>query len=420
MDRDRQISYIDNVITWCLMGLVFILPFVHTMTIRSVFIFLPFALWLYKMAIRREVIFVRNQLTLPLALFTVTVLISLITAVSPAYTLRELRGEVITDFLIFFVAVNNINKKEQINGIIVSLLAGSLVHGAYSAYSYFSHQWDLLDHSFKVGGFTGGYISYSVFLVTVLPFAVYMAVVNSGVKRIFFTGLILLNLFMLYLTHQRGALIALFVMTLIFLWAVRRRIVCLAVAGMVFIAIIFMPNKLLYHGDAGVDLNADTSAAYGNTINSRVALWKFSLKEIGERPFTGIGFGRHSFSIKYQQFKNTDLWHALNTFVNLTLQLGVQGLAMFLFIIWRLAATYRLGLKVARGDSYYLFLAAFLFTIGFFIRNLFDDHYVDDNAQMFWLLTGIGVALFVNIEKLAYKDFRLNHGLRMREKKAYE
>jgi len=401
--QERQIKYIDKIMDWCFMGLVFILPIAHTMSIRSVFMFLPTALWLYKMALKKEILFVRNQMTLPLTIFATVAILSIFTAINPKYTLRELRGEMITDFLLFFLILNNIRDMRQINSIVLSLLIGSFVQGIYSSIHYFSMDWDLLNYGMTVGGFTRGGISYSVFLIAILPFVAYKIIDSSGSKRFFFIGLMLINLFMLYLTHQRGAWIALIVQVFTFFLLLRRWILCTAVVGVVAVTLFLIPSNIFYHGRKGIDITADDALNAGTSINRRIAIWRFTLKEISEHPFTGIGFGRHSFSMQYQQFRRTDLWHAHNTFLNLTIQLGFQGLLAFAFILYCLARTYWIALKDADGKTYYFFLASLISTVGFFVRNMFDDHYVDDNAQMFWVLTGLSVAVFINIKKLTYR-----------------
>lgn len=414
--KERQIEIIDRVMVWCFAGLVFVLPMAHTMSIRSVFMFLPLFLWIYKMVLARSIIFVKNQMTAPLAAFAVVASVSLFTAVDPAYTLEELRGEMATDFMLFFLVLNNVRTKDQMRFIIAGLLLGSLVHGLFSSYVYFSGAFDLLDHSFKVGGLTGGYISYSVFIITIIPFIVYMAVTSGGWKRYTLAGLLLLNLLMLYLTHQRGAIVALFVMLLVFFWLIKKMVYVLALAGIIILATVVMPSRLLYHGEADVALTTETAPVYSNTINSRIALWKFTMTEIGSHPFTGIGFGRYSFAAKYSQFRGTDLWHALNTFLNLAIQLGVQGLAVFLFVIYRLINTFRIGASESFGDSRYLFIATLLSLVGFFVRNMFDDHYVDDNAQMFWVLMGLSVSAFIRIEGIGYRGIFRRPGVSPGEK----
>ena len=404
--NENKIKYIDKVIECCFMGLVFILPIVHTMTIRSIFMYVPVVLWIYKMTLKKENLFIRNHMTVPIIVFSIIAAISFFTAVDPRYTLRELWGEMITGFLLFFVLLNNVRNMKQVNRIILSLLFGALVQGIYGAFTYFSQNWNLLDYNVKAWGLTANYISYSVFLVTIIPFIFYKIMTGVGQKRILFILLLLLNLFMLYVTHQRGALVALFVQIFIFFWFVKRKMVLLVIATTALV-IFIMPSKMLYHGTDVVNLKTERAVNYDNTINSRIALWKFTAREISNHPFTGIGFGRHSFSTKYEQFRGTDLWHALNTFLNLAIQLGIQGILAFIFILYRLTKTYVVGLKESKGEAYYFFLASLMCISGFFIRNMTDDHYVDDNAQMFWVLTGLALAVFIQIKKLVYNDISL-------------
>ncbi len=408
---ERQIEHIDGIMLWCFAGLVMILPVAHTMTVRSLFMFLPAMLWIYKMAVKREFLFLKNPMTLPIALFAATAIFSLFTAVSPKYTLRELRGEMITDFLLFFLVLNNVRDEKGVDFIISSLLLGSLVNGLFSAVDYFQKGWNILDYSFKVSGLTAGYISYSVYIVSIMPFAVCRAITSRNRQRFFYVFLIALNAAMVFLTHQRGALVALFVQALVFFWFIKRWLL-LAMLALAAVSIFVMPKNLLYHGDTAIDVNVMETEHYKNTINSRIALWRFTLREISERPFAGIGFGRHSFSEAFPRFKGTEHWHSLNTFLNITIQLGVQGLVFFIFMLFMLARALTLGILRAEGSDRYFMLAFLMSMAGFFARNMFDDHYVDDNGAMFWVLMGMGVYIS---EKLASKARapRSSDGLRV-------
>ena len=404
LQKEKQIEYIDKIMDWCFMGLVFILPFAHTMTIRSIFIFLPVFLWLYKMVLKREVLFVNNQMAIPLLLFAIIATFSMFTAVDPIYTLHELRGEMVTDFLLFFLLLNNIRTAEQINKIILSLIIGSIVQGIYSSVHYFLSDWSLLNPAINVGGLTGGNISYSVFLITVIPFVIYKVITSTGKGRYFFAAALVLNLFMLYLAHQRGAVLALIIQFLLFFWFLRKWLLVLLLVGVGILFLFIMPSPLLYHGSPEINLKIENALESRNSIDRRIAVWKFTIKEIAKHPFSGIGFGRYNFAAKYQQFRRTDLWHSHNTLLNLTLQLGIQGLLIFIFILYRLIMTAWIGFKETKGEPRYFFLGVLIFIVGFFVRNMFDDHYVDDNAQMFWVLIGINAALFIHIQNLTYND----------------
>ncbi|MBI5888733.1 MAG: O-antigen ligase family protein [Deltaproteobacteria bacterium] len=405
LTKERQIEYIDAAILWCFTGLVVVLPIAHVITVREFLIYIPVALWLCKMALKRGPVFADNHLILPMLLFAFVAALSLFTAVDFDYSLRQFLSKLTVDFMLFFLAFNNVREIKDVRKILFALIIGSTAQGVYSfARFFFIDNGSLASFAVKAGGLTGGYITYSVLIITVLPFIAYMVLTSAGgSRRLFFAALLLFNTFMLYLTFQRGALVALFVQVMIFLGFLRRWWICAALAAAVVLAVYALPANLVYHGSKGVDLGNEKIRDYGNTINSRVAVWKFALREIAEHPFKGAGLGRYSFAARHSQFRRTDLWHAHNTFLNTAVQLGLQGLAALLFVLWRVGRTHWLGVKESEGDARIFFMASFVFISGFFVRNMFDDLFVDDNSEMFWFLTGLAFAVFLRFERLSYK-----------------
>jgi len=86
----------------------------------------------------------------------------------------------------------------------------------------------------------------------------------------------------------------------------------------------------------------------------------------------------------------------------LAVQLGVQGLLAFLFLLYVILATLYRAFKAANENSI-LYAAMIALVTGFFIRNMFDDLYVDDSAQLFWVLIATAMAVFAKIDKLVYE-----------------
>ncbi len=400
MDKERQVEYIDKIIEFCFIALVFVLPIAHTRAIRAVLMFLPAVLWIYAMILRKEKLFIKNQLTVPWAIFIVFVGLSLFTSVDLKYSVRELFGTIV-NFLLFCLFLNNIKDMKQVNRIILSLLLASLVQGAYSTIHFFASHRSLLDYISYEHGFEVDHKYYSTFLITVLPFILYKIMTSRRELRFAFIGLLMLNLFMLLASQQRGAWVAAIVEIIIFFWYVNRKILFL-VFGMTAVVFIILPSDVLYHGKKGIDFEATASRINENSINPRIGIWKFSLNEIASHPFTGFGIGRRNFIKKYIQFQNTETWHAHNIFLELALELGVQGLLAFIFLVYVLIRTSWEGLKKTTGESYYWFLASLIFLTGFFVRNMFDDLYIDDLVQMFWALSGLSAAVFLKIENIPY------------------
>jgi O-antigen ligase len=129
-------------------------------------------------------------------------------------------------------------------------------------------------------------------------------------------------------------------------------------------------------------------------VAARWELMKYSFEEIRKNPFRMLGFGQGSFAKAhrefYQRYKVAQFWHAHNTFLNVTFQTGVQGLALFCFFLYRILGYYYRRAREEKDPLLrFLSLAAFLMVIVFFVRNLSDDFFVDDSALLFWFLAAL-------------------------------
>jgi O-antigen ligase len=138
---------------------------------------------------------------------------------------------------------------------------------------------------------------------------------------------------------------------------------------------------------------AGASSSLAN--DPRLNLWHEVLQHVRERPFTGYGFGR---GVLRQGLKKetgeVNLWHAHNIFLDVLLQTGIPGLALFLLL---LGATLREGWRLARDPddaraACGIVLIALL--AGVMVRNLTDVLLVRQSALLFWGEVGalLGIA----------------------------
>jgi O-antigen ligase len=129
--------------------------------------------------------------------------------------------------------------------------------------------------------------------------------------------------------------------------------------------------------------------------DTRFALWPEIVERIGERPFTGYGFGRGLLRAPLQaEFRELDafLWHAHNIFLEALLQLGVPGLALLLLL---LGAILRAGWRAARDASDLRAacgMALIAVVAGMLVRNMTDTLFVRQNALLFWGVVGVLLA----------------------------
>jgi O-antigen ligase len=200
-----------------------------------------------------------------------------------------------------------------------------------------------------------------------------------------------------YTTFARAVWLGLLVQGAGMIYLLRRRRILLAGLGGILLVILLLPGQVFFHGEKPLAPEELVEGKVGGTAGDLIEVWRHWGNWVLCSPFEGIGFGRHSFSKKFKEFRSTHqplLWHAHNTFLDISYQLGIQGLLAFLFLLYTLGRqawrTYRDSPDplVKRAG-----LALLLMMCGFFVRNFFDDFYVDDSALLFWLLAGFTISL---------------------------
>jgi putative inorganic carbon (HCO3(-)) transporter len=129
--------------------------------------------------------------------------------------------------------------------------------------------------------------------------------------------------------------------------------------------------------------------------DTRLTLWPQVLAYIGERPFTGYGFGRGLLREELQaKLSSIDshLWHAHNLFLETLLQSGFPGLGLLLVVLGSTAA---IGWRYARSaDDFSAACGMALLAVlaGMLARNMTDSLFVRQNALLYWSVVAVLLA----------------------------
>ena len=399
------IKRIDQFILFCFCVLVIFLPIAHTETIRAFAIGIPLGLWIIKAILTRRPLFVRTPLDLPILLFTLIAGLSVITAVDPGYSLEEFIREWIRGICLFYLVVNNV-RHEQMKYILGALVLGNILMVSYGIFDFFRQGGILFDFKVRAGSLHSGMGTFGTYLVTIIPF-ILVSLFFVRNPRQFLAILILfsLNIFALILNFSLGAWVAMVVLILLVgLKFFPRKVMLLSLAlfsiGILFL--FFNSDRPFYHRFTDYSTGP-------NSYNTRWTLTKFSLEKIKGNPLQMIGFGQRSFAKQYKEFvekyKEAPMWHAHNTFLNIALQTGLQGLILFCFLLYRLLKYCHEKAKLEENPLRKFYLTAtFMMVITFFVRNLSDDFFIDDSALLFWFLSGIIFAMEI-------KELDKKHGV---------
>jgi O-antigen ligase len=398
MDRTRLLENIDRFQLFCFCVLGVVLPMAHTESIRSFALGLPAGLWIIKCFLTRRLLFRRTPVDLPILLFTAVAGLSVITAVDPRYSLGEFFHEWLMGVSLFYLAVNNIQPR-QMKVLLGALLVGNGIMVGYGIFGFFRAGGQLFDYQVRAGSLHSGFGTFSTYLVTLAPYVLAGAfAAEKSLHRWLLFALLALNFFALYLTHSRGAWVAAALLLFLAGWRFfPKKIFLPAVLAGGIGLLILAPKGILWH-EAPLTQGSAAPGGKIETVDARWAATRFSLERIAESPFQMIGFGRRSFVKKYQEFydryKGVQIWHAHNTFLDIALQTGVQGLFIFVLLLYKFLSTFHAGAKPQEASlPRFFLLASFWMVIVFFARNLSDDFFVDDSALLFWLLAGAGVAI---------------------------
>lgn len=148
------------------------------------------------------------------------------------------------------------------------------------------------------------------------------------------------------------------------------------------------------HRAAGYSPGSPVSAVLANDVRPRI--WSAAWVHFEEAPWLGHGFGREI--LEAQLVKTTPptgnhppVRHSHNVFLDVALQLGIVGLAVFVALLVALGFEYRAFLRDRRIAP--LGVVGLALLAGFVAKNMTDDFLHRHNALVFWALNGMLLGL---------------------------
>lgn len=312
-------------------------------------------------------------------------LLSLVTAVDPAYSLSEIKNEIGYSMAAYLGFITLTRTRGDANVFLIALILGNLALSAFALWDNYSSN----SVYWNENGRAGGSGSYGTYLVTLLPVLLWAGCVFSQRRRwVLVALLIILQLLVAVLVGQRAFWLAAALQGLFALYLLRAR-------G--FIAI--SARRLQAIGAAAVILSSLAIVGATATRNAvswaqdpRITTWSAIGGRILEHPLAGKGFGRQTMkkahpdlvSREYPQFT-----HPHNLFLNYGLAMGIPGVVAILLVF---AALLRKFWELSHSDDRVIAMAGIcgvLLVIGVVARNFSNDFFQRDLALQFWSIAGM-------------------------------
>jgi len=370
-----------------------VLPIGGTTALRNVFfvvILVCFAVLQRKQWRRLDVLLWQQW-----ALYAVVIVLSLGYAINVAYSLGEMRAELLYPLILFWLGLNIVRDEATYFRLTVILIGGNFLLVAYSLAI------TALGQTTKdglVGTLNAGVGTYSTYLITVMPLIALYAwrcwVRRQKMLSLVLSALLLAGLISLYFTLNRqgvlvlivelGAVTALSSVSSGFSFAKVRP----------FLAALGLATALFFMVSAQRAPAPDTSpsasvGSVGQSIKTDVRwqLWQSTLKDISKSPLTGGGFGQRVFMMRPGFNPDLTWWHAHNMVLNKGLQMGVPGMLAFLLLFLSAPWALRKGLG-SDPASQQIAAVGIALALGVFLKNMSDDFFTRDCAYLYWIIIG--------------------------------
>jgi putative inorganic carbon (hco3(-)) transporter len=247
-------------------------------------------------------------------------------------------------------------------------------------------------------------------MVCALPMAIMLFLVERGLLRYAMLPVVLLGLITIIMTKSRGGFITLVVVGVIILAKLPSRIPLLRTGlllGGILIFSLFAPQS---YWDRMTTIWGDEEEQTEERIerpkeasqddylkggfSPRWDVWMTGVRLMLENPILGVGINAFALAERGQTFGGG--WKAAhNSFTQIGAELGVLGLALFVFLLYRSIRNYRMVIRIARSVpqlQYHLWVAHGFETgiYGYIIAGAALNHAY---SNIFYYLVAMSVAL---------------------------
>jgi O-antigen ligase len=381
---------------------LFVAPFPASAGLRAAMLLLPAAMMAAAAIVRRDVPDFRRLprgFAIALLAWIAWSVASLGWTHSAAYTAEELRRELFYGMLAFTVCYAGTTTMRVAHVAIVAALAGTMLLGLAE---WVRHFFPALPYAARYESAQGPFSTHITLVAPLLAMAAWPRPVGLGcrgaVVALLAAGLLLAGLAtenrMLWVALAVGAIVAFAVFHTVTPHGEKRARMRHALLGSLAVIAIAITASAQYKAARyypGAKTLAESIAS-----DQRPRVWATAARLFAEKPLIGYGFGREivgdaieeSVSERHSQAR---LRHGHNVFLDVGLQLGVVGLAIFATLI----ATLAIAFARVRGQpgGAPITITGLSLLAAFIVKNLTDDFYYRPASLVFWALCGMLLGL---------------------------
>ena len=370
-----------------IIGFLFLNPFPHMTALKEIFFYTAIGLVLLATSLRLSRFSFDTPLSPAFACILLWSCVSLLYAVNKPNTISDIYAHLIKYYAVYFIVVNYFDSKEKQNALVRSLIASITCFCIWGGLYYYVFLGFSLNKQLGVSVFKE-IPTNIVGIVTVFGILLSLGKLQAEkIKRvkIVLIAMIVVMTVTTLLTQTRGAILAIFVSLLILSFRHRKMLIFIIV---VIVLITVLPVKSRLGPSAVIEkIRSD----------DRIRIAYTYIEVVKDFPFQGIGFGLQSYADetfmkvyhdRVDPNRRTAFLYAAphNFVVDILVRLGIIGLALYLYVLYKAFGMIFMLIKNDRNDERkdwgFIFFAAL---VAFLIQGMFENVHSGPPAIVFYV-----------------------------------
>lgn len=386
---------------------LFVLPLNHVAGLRNTLLVTGFALTLWQW---RQLDVPLLPIKWPMLAWGAIVLASAAWSLNPAFTLREIKLELLLGLMAFGLAYGQSTTEERAKDLLRAVVLAVVVTALLAAYRILivgvpNYHWDEINDPW---GWQQGFVTYSTYLVLAIPVVLALLWQGGRFDRLLAMVALLLALWAGWATQNRMVWVSLAVLVIVggagwyarVFARLRWRYAPLLLLGGVMMGFVAVFSLVTENRPANA--LAPTAArglqAVVQTLehSERFEIWRYWLSRVPEHLWLGVGWGR---DLPHMVYPKPPDWpilffaHAHNVFIDVLLQLGVIGLTAFVVLLASVALRFWKYYRSGEAQLVWVGMTGLMVLTSFASKNFTDDMFWRTDALFFWTLLGMLLGL---------------------------
>lgn len=351
MVKQNCTTFIQHFVLICLLVVIFLNPFKDILNLTEICFYIALILAVVIFFVRKDKLDFHSPLGLPFLLFLLWALASIAWADDRNNTLHDIYPRLVKLLVLYYLLILFFNTRERFLVLARILIASTSLFALGSLIYVYLIMGYPLSFPLEVDNVSPNHMGQICLLAALLSM-ISFSMAERWPDRVVLSFCFISSLTAVLLTCSRSAFIALAMGTFILICSGKFKKLFAIGFSIILISIVLLSS---------ISPLLQTKLSPSAFLrDDRIVIFATAYEMIKERPLIGFGYGAKTFGENMEKFKKrlppelsaqTNYGHPHNLFLDIATRLGLVGLALFIFILFRV---FKMGWELIkqRPDSF--------------------------------------------------------------------